>query len=43
MKKKKVTNEKCKNQTLMVWGCISAHGMCDLHMCKATIDAKAYV
>ena len=27
----------------MVWGCISAHGMGDLHICDGTIDAEAYV
>ena len=27
----------------MVWGCISAHGMGDLHICEGTIDAEAYV
>ena len=27
----------------MVWGCISAHGMGDLHICEGTIDVKAYV
>ena len=29
-----VTNEKCKNQPLMAGGCISAHGMGDLHIYK---------
>ena len=24
----------------MVWGCISAHGMGDLHICEGTIDAR---
>ena len=27
----------------MVWGCISAHAMGDLHICDGTIDAEAYV
>ena len=27
----------------MVWGCISTHGMGDLHICEGTIDAEAYV
>ena len=27
----------------MVWGCISAHGMGDLHICEGTINAKAQV
>ena len=28
---------------MMVWGCISAHGIGDLHICEGTIDAEAYV
>ena len=31
-----------KNQSLMVWGCISAHGMGDQNICEGTIDAEAY-
>ena len=27
----------------MVLGCISVHGMGDLHICEGTIDAEAYV
>ena len=32
-----------KPASVMVWGCINAHGMSDLHMCEGTIDAEAYV
>ena len=32
-----------KPASLMVWGCISAHGMGDLHICEGTIDVEAYV
>ena len=32
-----------KPASVMVWGCISAHGMGDLHICEGTIDAEAYV
>ena len=32
-----------KSASMMVWGCISAHGMGDLHICEDTIDAEAYV
>ena len=28
-----------KPASVMVWGCISAHGMGDLHICEGTIDA----
>uniref|UniRef100_A0AAY5KU80 DDE-1 domain-containing protein n=1 Tax=Esox lucius TaxID=8010 RepID=A0AAY5KU80_ESOLU len=27
----------------MVWGCISAHSMCDLHVCGGTINAELYI
>ncbi len=27
----------------MVYGCISANGMVDLHMCEGTIDMEAYI
>ena len=26
-----------------IWGCISAHGMGDLHICDGTIDAEVYL
>ena len=39
----KKTNGKCKKQPVMVWGCISAHGMGDMHICEGTHDAQAYV
>ena len=32
-----------KPASVMVWGCISVHGMGDLHICEGTIDAEAYV
>ena len=32
-----------KPASMMVWGCISAHGMGDLHISEGTIDAEAYV
>ena len=32
-----------KPASVMVWGCISAHDMGDLHICEGTIDAEAYV
>ena len=32
-----------KPASVMVWGCISAHGMGDLHICEGTIDAEAYL
>ena len=38
-----VINKKCKNQPLIVWGCISAHSMGDLHICEGTIVVEAYV
>ena len=28
---------------MMVWGCISAHGMGDLHICEGTINAEQYM
>ena len=28
---------------MMVWRCISYHGMGELHICEGTIDAEAYV
>ena len=38
-----VTNEKVqKPASVIVGGCISAHGMGDLHICEGTIDAEAY-
>ena len=36
-----VTNE--KPAPVMVWGCISAHGRGELHICEGTTDAEAYV
>ena len=30
-----------KPASVMVWGCISAHGMGDLHICEGTIHAEA--
>ena len=39
-----VTNKNCKKTASgMVRGCISAHGMGDLHICEGTIDVEAYV
>ena len=32
-----------KPAPVMLWGCISAHGMSDLHICEGTIDVEAYV
>ena len=32
-----------KPASVMVWGCISAHSMGDLHICEGTIDVEAYV
>ena len=32
-----------KPASVMVWGCISAHGMGDPHICEGTIDAEAHV
>ena len=32
-----------RTASVMVWGCISAHGMGDPHICEGTIDAEAYV
>ena len=32
-----------KPASVMVWGCISAHDMGDLHICEGTIYADAYV
>ena len=32
-----------KPASVMVWGCISAHGMGDLHICEGTIDVEANV
>ena len=32
-----------KPAPVMVWGCISAQDMGDLHICEGTIDAEAYV
>ena len=29
--------------SVMIWGCFSAHGMGDLHICESTIDVEAYV
>ena len=35
--------QKVKNPaTVMVWGCISAHGMGDLHICDGIVDVDAY-
>ena len=31
-----------KPASVMVWGCISAHGMGNLHICEGTIDVEAY-
>uniref|UniRef100_A0AAR2M5U8 Tc1-like transposase DDE domain-containing protein n=1 Tax=Pygocentrus nattereri TaxID=42514 RepID=A0AAR2M5U8_PYGNA len=36
----------CKGQkpaSLMVWGCVSAHGMGNLHICEGTINAERYI
>ena len=33
---------KVQNQPLWWYGCISAHGMADLHMSEGTVDAEAY-
>ena len=39
-----VANKKLKKPaSVMVWECISAHGMGDLHICEGTIDVEAYV
>ena len=27
----------------MVWGCVSAHGMGNLHICEGTINAERYI
>lgn len=27
----------------MVWGCVGAHGMGNLHICEGTINAETYV
>ena len=35
----------CKVQKpafVMVWGCVSAHGMGNLHICEGTINAERY-
>ena len=32
-----------KPASVMVWGCIGAHGMGALHICECTIDAEAHV
>ena len=32
-----------KTTSVMVRGCISTHGMGDLHICEGTIDVEAYV
>ena len=32
-----------KPASVILWGCISAHGMGDLHICEGTIDAETYV
>lgn len=32
-----------KPASVMVWGCISAHGMGELHVCEGTIDSEAYI
>ena len=29
--------------SMMIWGCMSAHGMGDLHISEGTIDAATYV
>ena len=36
-------SEQQKPASVMVWGCLSAHGKGDLHICEGTLDAKAYV
>ncbi len=36
----------CKVQkpaSVMVWGCVSAHGMGNLHICEGTINAERYI
>uniref|UniRef100_A0AAR2K5U3 Tc1-like transposase DDE domain-containing protein n=1 Tax=Pygocentrus nattereri TaxID=42514 RepID=A0AAR2K5U3_PYGNA len=32
-----------KPASLMVWGCVSAHGMSNMHICEGTINAKRYI
>uniref|UniRef100_A0AAR2J834 Transposase Tc1-like domain-containing protein n=1 Tax=Pygocentrus nattereri TaxID=42514 RepID=A0AAR2J834_PYGNA len=32
-----------KPASLMVWGCVSAHGMGNLHICEGTINAERYI
>ena len=34
---------KKKTASVMVWGCINANGMGDLHICKGPIDVEVYV
>ena len=36
----------CKVQkpaSVMVWGCVSGHGMGNLHICEGTINAERYI
>ncbi len=35
--------QKQKQTFVIVYGCISANGMVDLHMCEGTIDMEAYI
>ncbi|KAJ0019198.1 hypothetical protein NQD34_006767 [Periophthalmus magnuspinnatus] len=32
-----------KPASVMVWGCVSAHGMGNLHMCEGTINADRHI
>ena len=32
-----------KPASVMVWGCVSAHGMGNLHICEGTINAERYI
>ncbi len=32
-----------KPTSLMVWGCISAYGMCSLHVLEGTMNAERYI
>ena len=41
--KKTIQRKVQKPAFVMVWGCITAHGMGDLHICEGTIHAEAYV
>ena len=32
-----------KPASVMVWGCISAHGIGDVHICEGTINAEQHI